>query len=116
MVDNGGVVSMLENCDLYMGTWMKDEEYPIYSLSSCPYVDEAFSCQGLPDKSRMYEIHGHQITKGKGYFVFNFTDHNCTVEFVRSHFLVREGTRINEQEPTTSLSDLVTVQAPNLTT
>ena len=34
MVDNGGVVSMLENCDLYMGTWMKDEEYLIYSDQS----------------------------------------------------------------------------------
>ena len=143
---------------------MKDEEYPIYSPSSCPYVDEAFSYQGkgrsdskylkqrwkpdgcdlsrgkrlmlvgdsmnrnqfesllcllhegLPDKSRMHEIHGHQITKGRGYFVFNFADHNCTIEFVGSHFFVREGTRINEQDPTTSLSDLVIVQAPNLTT
>ena len=72
--------------------------------------------EGLPNKSRMYEIHGHQITKGRGYFVFNFADHNYTVEFVRSHFLVREGTRINEQGHTTSLSDLVTIQAPNLTT
>ena len=52
--------------------------------------------EGLPDKSRMHEIHSHQITKGRGYFVFNFADHNCTVEFVRSHFFVREGTRINE--------------------
>ncbi|WKA08973.1 hypothetical protein VitviT2T_026653 [Vitis vinifera] len=51
MVDNGGVVSMLENCDLYMGTWMKDEEHPIYSPNSCPYVDEAFSCQVLPSIS-----------------------------------------------------------------
>ena len=51
MVDNGGVVSMLENCDLYMGTWMKDEEYPIYSPSSCLYVDEAFNCQ---KKTRFY--------------------------------------------------------------
>lgn len=46
IVDNGGAVSMLKNCDLYMGTWVKDEEYPIYSPGSCPYVDEAFSCQG----------------------------------------------------------------------
>lgn len=160
IVDNGG-----KNCDLYMGTWVKDEEYPIYSPGSCPYVDEAFSCQGngrsdskylkwrwkpdgcdlprfnatdflvrlrgkrlmlvgdsmnrnqfesllcllhegLPDKSRMYEIHGHKITKGRGYFVFNFADYNCTVEFVRSHFLVREGTRINGQgnsNPTLSI-------------
>ena len=28
--------------------------------------------EGLPDKSKMYEIHGNKITKGRGYFVFNF--------------------------------------------
>lgn len=27
---------------------------------------------GLQDKRRMYEIHGHKITKGRGYFVFKF--------------------------------------------
>ncbi|PIA40888.1 hypothetical protein AQUCO_02400150v1 [Aquilegia coerulea] len=153
------------NCDLYSGKWVKDEQYPLYQPSTCPYVDEAFSCQGngrpdseylkwrwkpdgcelprfnatdflekfrgkrlmlvgdsmnrnqfesilcilregLSDKSRMYETHGYKITKGRGYFVFKFEDYNSTVEFVRSHFLVREGTRINGQgnsNPTLSI-------------
>ena len=35
----------LKQCDLYMGTWVKDEEhYPVYRLGSCPYVDEAYDC------------------------------------------------------------------------
>lgn len=34
-----------KKCDLYMGTWVKDERYPIYKPGSCPYVDEAFDCQ-----------------------------------------------------------------------
>ncbi|KAI3775298.1 hypothetical protein L1987_49869 [Smallanthus sonchifolius] len=62
--------------------------------------------ESLPNKSKMYEIHGYKITKGRGYFVFKFEDYNCTVEFVRSHFLVREGTRINGQgnsNPTLSI-------------
>ncbi|KAK6159061.1 hypothetical protein DH2020_006375 [Rehmannia glutinosa] len=62
--------------------------------------------EGVPDKSKMYEIHGYKITKGRGYFVFKFEDYNCTVEFVRSHFLVREGVRINAQgnsNPTLSI-------------
>ncbi|KAF8113421.1 hypothetical protein N665_0050s0071 [Sinapis alba] len=62
--------------------------------------------EGLSDKSRMYEVHGHNITKGRGYFVFRFEDYNCTVEFVRSHFLVREGVRANAQgntNPTLSI-------------
>lgn len=28
--------------------------------------------EGLADKSRMYEIHGYKITKGRGYYVFKF--------------------------------------------
>ncbi|XP_071716991.1 protein trichome birefringence-like 5 [Rutidosis leptorrhynchoides] len=62
--------------------------------------------ESLPNKSKMYEIHGYKITKGRGYFVFKFEDYNCTVEFLRSHFLVREGTRINGQgnsNPTLSI-------------
>ncbi|KAK9269094.1 hypothetical protein L1049_000863 [Liquidambar formosana] len=169
--DNAGNVFMEEKvrrpekCDLYMGKWVKDEDYPLYRPGSCPYVDEAFRCQGngrrdseylkwrwkpdgcdlprfnatdflmklrgkrlmlvgdsmnrnqfesilcllregLPDKSKMYEIHGYKITKGRGYYVFNFLDYNCTVEFVRSHFLVKEGIRINSQgnsNPTLSI-------------
>nr|CAD1832001.1 unnamed protein product [Ananas comosus var. bracteatus] len=49
---------------------------------------------------------GHKITKGRGQFVFKFVDYDCTVEFVRSHFLVREGTRVNRQgssNPTLSI-------------
>ncbi|KAL6520579.1 Protein trichome birefringence-like 5 [Orobanche minor] len=62
--------------------------------------------EGLPDKSKMYEVHGYKITKGRGFFVFKFQDYNCTVEFVRSHFLVREGVRVNAQgnsNPTLSI-------------
>ncbi|VVB16988.1 unnamed protein product [Arabis nemorensis] len=159
------VVEKMRGCDLYKGSWVKDDEYPLYQPGSCPYVDEAFDCQrngrrdsdylnwkwkpdgcdlprfnatdflvklrgkslmlvgdsmnrnqfesmlcvlreGLSDKSRMYEVHGHNITKGRGYFVFKFEDYNCTVEFVRSHFLVREGVRANAQgntNPTLSI-------------
>ncbi|KAL5699666.1 Protein trichome birefringence-like 5 [Ranunculus cassubicifolius] len=164
---NSNTANLVVNasCNLYAGKWVKDEEYPKYKPTSCPYVDEAFSCQangrpdsdylnwrwkpdgcdiprfnatdflerlkgrrlmlvgdsmnrnqfesilcllreGLSDKTRMYETHGYKITKGRGYFVFKFEDYNCTVEFVRSHFLVREGTRINGQgnsNPTLSI-------------
>lgn len=45
--DDGGDLSMegLKQCDLFMGTWVKDEEYyPVYRVGSCPYVDEAYDC------------------------------------------------------------------------
>ncbi|KAJ7979367.1 Protein trichome birefringence-like [Quillaja saponaria] len=168
--DNGGdpAEDDLKKCDLYAGTWVKDENYPIYHPGSCPYVDEAYDCQnngrndseymkwrwkpdgcdlprfnatdflvrlrgkklmlvgdsmnrnqfesilcllrqGLQDKSRMHEIHGYKITKGRGYYVFNFLDYNCTVDFVRSHFLVKEGVRIGAQgssNPTLSIDEI----------
>ncbi|KAJ0984193.1 hypothetical protein J5N97_002549 [Dioscorea zingiberensis] len=53
--------------------------------------------EGLPNKTKMYETRGYRITKGRGYFIFRFVDYNCTVEFVRSHFLVKEGKRANAQ-------------------
>ncbi|KAG8372354.1 hypothetical protein BUALT_Bualt12G0057300 [Buddleja alternifolia] len=62
--------------------------------------------EGLPDKSKMYEVHGYKITKGRGFYIFKFEDYNCTIEFVRSHFLVREGVRVNAQgnsNPTLSI-------------
>ncbi|PKA63915.1 hypothetical protein AXF42_Ash004925 [Apostasia shenzhenica] len=148
----------MRNCSLFKGTWVRDEErrYPLYSPGSCPYVEEAFSCQengrkddeylkwrwkpddcriprfnaadflerlrdkrlmlvgdsvnrnqfesllcilreALLDKSKMYETNGNKITKGRGYFTFLFVDYNCTIAFVRSHFLVRQGTHVNQK-------------------
>lgn len=70
--------------------------------------------EGLENKSKMYEVHGYKITKGRGYYIFKFEDYNCTVEFVRSHFLVREGIRVNAQgnsNPTLSI-DRIDKSAP----
>jgi len=38
-------VLALKECDLYNGTWVEDEDYPIYEPGSCPYVDEAYDCK-----------------------------------------------------------------------
>uniref|UniRef100_A0A7N0R924 Trichome birefringence-like N-terminal domain-containing protein n=1 Tax=Kalanchoe fedtschenkoi TaxID=63787 RepID=A0A7N0R924_KALFE len=164
-VEGESAVGLGQQCDLYTGKWVRDDQYPIYKPGTCPYVDEAFGCQdngrpdtdylkwrwqpdgcqlprfnasdfleklrgkrlmlvgdsmnrnqfesilcvlraGLKDKSRMHETHGYKISKGRGYFVFKFVDYDCTVEFVRSHFLVKEGVRINAQgnsNPTLSI-------------
>ncbi|GLJ20739.1 hypothetical protein SUGI_0377940 [Cryptomeria japonica] len=47
--------------------------------------------EAVPDKRRVYEIHGRRITKGKGLYSFMFMDYHCTVEFYVTHFLVQEG-------------------------
>ncbi|KAJ7959834.1 Protein trichome birefringence-like [Quillaja saponaria] len=39
------------SCALFVGTWVRDEAYPIYQYSSCPVIDPQFNCQmyGRPD-------------------------------------------------------------------
>jgi hypothetical protein len=43
-IDNAAALA-LKDCDLYTGTWVEDDNYPIYQPGSCPYVDEAYDCK-----------------------------------------------------------------------
>ncbi|KAF7816118.1 protein PMR5 [Senna tora] len=38
-------------CALFVGTWVRDETYPLYQSSHCPIIDPEFNCQmyGRPD-------------------------------------------------------------------
>ncbi|CAL9122609.1 unnamed protein product [Musa acuminata var. zebrina] len=38
-------------CDLFAGSWVKDDSYPLYQSLSCPIIDPEFNCQlyGRPD-------------------------------------------------------------------
>lgn len=46
----GGFVK--SGCDLYQGNWISDQAYPLYDVSSCPFIEREFDCQnnGRPDK------------------------------------------------------------------
>lgn len=38
-------------CDIFSGSWVQDDTYPLYQYSSCPVIDPEFNCQmfGRPD-------------------------------------------------------------------
>ncbi|XP_020600064.1 protein trichome birefringence-like 2 isoform X1 [Phalaenopsis equestris] len=44
----------------------------------------------VKEKSRVYEVSGRSKFKIKGYYSFRFEDYMCSVDFVRSPFLVKE--------------------------
>ncbi|CAI8610725.1 unnamed protein product [Vicia faba] len=44
----------------------------------------------LKDKSRIYEVSGRRELRIQGFFSFKFKDYGCSIEFVKSPFLVQE--------------------------
>ena len=37
--------------------------------------------EGLHNKSKMYEVHGYRITKGRGYYIFKFEVSSVILQF-----------------------------------
>ncbi|KAF8401330.1 hypothetical protein HHK36_012264 [Tetracentron sinense] len=81
-------------CDVSKGMWVFDESYPLYTTSSCPFIDEGFSC----------ETNGRL---DRDYMKWRWQPHDCNIprfnaermlELIRGKRLVFVGDSINRNQ------------------
>ncbi|XP_010921490.2 protein trichome birefringence-like 6 [Elaeis guineensis] len=81
-------------CDVSHGRWVFDESYPLYTSSSCPFIDEGFNCEA---NGRM----------DKDYMNWRWQPYNCNIsrlnpiemlELIRGKRLVFVGDSINRNQ------------------
>uniref|UniRef100_A0A803L0N0 Trichome birefringence-like C-terminal domain-containing protein n=1 Tax=Chenopodium quinoa TaxID=63459 RepID=A0A803L0N0_CHEQI len=113
---NSGVLR--KDCDIFDGKWVRDDELPHYPPGICPFIDRDFNCHlngrpddgyyrwkwqpfgcnipSIKDKNTVYEVSGKREFKKEGIYAIRFEarylDYNCTIDYVRAPFLVREST------------------------
>ncbi|MFS7946907.1 putative PMR5 domain, PC-Esterase [Helianthus anomalus] len=58
-------------CDMFQGNWRVDESYPLYNVSTCPFLEKEFNCvnNGRPDLMYLkfrWQPHGCSLSRFDG--------------------------------------------------
>lgn len=46
--------SSIDSCNVFDGTWVQGDSYPLYNASECPFVEQGFNCLGNGRRDQYY--------------------------------------------------------------
>ena len=72
VIQNYGISKSSSECNAFEGRWIRDESYPLYNASDCPFAERGFNCLA-------------NGRKDQGYLKWRWKPKNCEIPRFRVH-------------------------------